>query len=168
MSVSRNAGFILVSLMCLSSPALAQEHAGHAQSAPAAPIPARVEVPLSPPQWKQLPTTAVHASAHGKTLDCQGVALAAVLKQAGAMPQEPLRGAQLARRVEIVARDGYRVTFSLAELDPTLAHRPVVLVDQCQGKPLDDSEGPLRLIAPEETRPARWIRQIQSITVLAP
>ena len=48
------------------------------------------------------------------------------------MPVDPLRGgAQLGRRVEVVARDGYRVTFSLGELDPSLGNTQVFLVDQC-------------------------------------
>ena len=32
--------------------------------------------------------------------------------------------------------------------------------------PLTGDDGPLRLIAPEEARPARWVRQLKSITVI--
>ena len=31
------------------------------------------------------------------------------------------------------------------------------------GKPLDAKQGPLRLIVPDESRPARWIRQVVRI-----
>lgn len=167
MSLIRLARLVLVPLALLSASASAQHHAAAGGTPPAA-IPARVEVPLAEGAWHSLPRERVQASAHGQALDCSGVALLAVLRQAGAMPEDPLRGAQLARRVEVSARDGYRVTFSLAELDPTLGNRRVFLVDQCAGQPLDQDSGPLRLIVPDDARPARGIRQIEQIVVLSP
>ena len=107
------------------------------------------------------------ATAHDKKLQCEGVSLTELLRASKAMPAEPLRGARLASYVLVTARDGYRAVYSLAELDPTLGNRKVFLVDRCDGKPLDDEDGPLRLIAPEDARPARWVRQVQSITVVA-
>ena len=70
--------------------------------------------------------------------------------------------------MEAGARDGYRVVFSLGELDPATGGRRVFVVDRCDGKPLDADVGPLRLLVPEDARPARWVRQLQSITVSAP
>ena len=67
----------------------------------------------------------------------------------------------------VSARDGQRVVYALAEFEPTLGNRKVLLVDRCDGKPLDENDGPLRLIAPEESDPSRWVRQVQSITVVA-
>ncbi|HOU65784.1 MAG TPA: hypothetical protein PK861_07095 [Thermomonas sp.] len=91
----------------------------------------------------------------------------ALLRKAGAMPSDPLRGsAQLVRYVRVEARDGYRAVFSLAELDPSLGNAKVFVVDRCDGKPLDDKSGPLRLVAPNESRPARWVRQVNSIRVV--
>ncbi|MCC4597978.1 molybdopterin-dependent oxidoreductase [Xanthomonas campestris pv. phormiicola] len=115
-----------------------------------------------------LPRERVSAQAHGQQLDCEGVALRAVLQAQRAMPTEPLRGAQLQRRVEVAARDGYAAVFTLAELDPTLGARRVLLVDRCDGKPLAAEDGPLRLIVPQDQRPARWVRQVQSIAVVTP
>jgi len=157
----------LALLTLLSASASAQHHGAEAGK-PQAAIPARVEVPLAEGAWRSLPRERVQASAHGQALDCSGVPLLSVLRQAGAMPEDALRGAQLARRVEVSARDGYRVTFSLAELDPTLGNRRVFLVDQCAGKALDQDSGPLRLIVPDDARPARGIRQIEQIVVLSP
>ncbi len=77
-----------------------------------------------------------------------------------------LPGAQLARYVLVDARDGYRVLYSLAELDPGTGKRRVLLVDRCNGAALGQEDGPLRLIAPEDARPARWVRQVKSITVV--
>ena len=123
-------------------------------------------IPIDTATLTSLPRQAVIATAHGKTLHCEGISLPDLLRAAGALPAEPLRDARLANYVLVTARDGYRAVFSLAELEPTLGNHKAVLVDRCDDKPLDDQDGPLRLIAPEESRPARWVRQIQSITVV--
>ncbi|AKC86068.1 hypothetical protein WQ53_04075 [Pseudoxanthomonas suwonensis] len=147
---------------------MAAQHA-HAPGADTPAPPPSVEIPLEAQARAGLAQARVEATAHGQALDCTGVALVDLLRQAGAMPDAPLRGgAQLGRRVEVVARDGYRVTFSLGELDPSLGNRQVFLVDRCDGQPLDAAAGPLRLVVPEDSRPARGIRQIERITVLSP
>lgn len=161
--------WILVSALLAAGPAthaVASEGTaqGHA-SQPASSSPQTI--PIDAATLATLPREAVTATAHGKTLQCEGVALSALLRAANALPAEPLRGGQLANYVLVAARDGYRAVFSLAELEPTLGNSKVMLVDRCDGQPLDDDDGPLRLIAPEESRPARWLRQLQSITVVA-
>lgn len=124
-------------------------------------------VPLDEATLAKLPRESVKASAHGQDLDCEGVALAGLLRATGATPADPLRGPQLARYLLVTARDGYRAVYSLAELDPSLTNRRVLLVDRCDGKPLAADDGPLRLIAPGDARPARWVRQVKSLTVVA-
>ena len=124
-------------------------------------------VPIDAATRAGLPNESILATAHGQALHCEGVSLANLLHAANALPAEPLRGAQLANYVLVTARDGYRAVYSLAELEPTLGNHKVLLVDRCEGKRLDDEDGPLRLIAPQESRPARWVRQVQSITVVS-
>lgn len=156
------------------SPPLATKPAGppahdprlHAAPPSAPPLPSPVVVPLDASALASLPRELVAATAHGKTLHCDGIALLALLRATAAMPAEPLRGAQLTRYVQVDGRNGYRVLFALSELDPTLGNRKVFLTDRCDGKPLSDDDGPLRLVAPEESRPARWVRQVEAITVI--
>lgn len=160
--------WILVSALLLAASAthaVASEGVaqGHASPPPAS---SPQTIPIDAATLAALPREAVTATAHGKTLQCEGVALTALLRVANALPAEPLRGGQLANYVLITARDAYRAVFSLAELEPTLGNHRVLLVDRCDGQPLGDDDGPLRLIAPEESRPARWVRQVQSITVV--
>lgn len=133
-------------------------------SQPASPSP--VAVALDSATLAALPREAVSANAHGKALRCEGVPLLALLRASGAMPAEPLGGAQLARYVLIDARDGYRAVYALAELDPTLGNNRVFVVDRCDGQPLANDDGPLRLIAPDESRPARWVRHVKAVTVI--
>lgn len=160
----------IVSLALLLStstgPAWAEDHP-HA-SASATPAAASQSIPLDAAARSGLPRETAEFSAHGQRHACEGVALIAILRQAGAMSTEPLRGIDLARRVEAVARDGYRVTFSLAELDPSLGNRRVLLADRCDGQALSATDGPLRLVVPEDARPARSLRQLDTLTVLSP
>jgi DMSO/TMAO reductase YedYZ molybdopterin-dependent catalytic subunit len=65
------------------------------------------------------------------------------------------------------AADGYRVIYSLAELDSDFQDSGVIVADKMYGKPLDDKAGPLRLVAPHDKRPARWIRMLQTIKVVS-
>ena len=159
----------ILAIACLCAGSIPQAAAqgpgshGHA-SQPATPSP--LVVPLDDATLAALPRESVTASAHGKALQCEGDLLAGLLGKAGALPGEPLRGAGLASYVLVAARDGYRAVYSLAELEPTLGDHKVLLVDRCDGKPLNGEDGPLRLIAPQESRPARWVRQVQSITVV--
>lgn len=124
-------------------------------------------IPLEAATLSALPRETVDADSHGHALTCEGVALVALLRHAGAMPGTGLQRAQFANIVEADARDGYRVAFSLGELDPATGGRRVYVVDRCNGAPLDDRTGPLRLLVPEDAGPERWLRQLRSITVSA-
>ena len=67
--------------------------------------------------------------------------------------------------VLVEAADGYRAVLSLAELEPELTDRIIVLADTKDGQPLPPREGPLRVIVPGEKRPVRWVRQVKALTV---
>jgi DMSO/TMAO reductase YedYZ molybdopterin-dependent catalytic subunit len=67
--------------------------------------------------------------------------------------------------VLIEAADGYRAAFALAELDPELTDRIILLADTKDGQPLPPGEGSFRVIVPGEKRPARWVRQVRVVTV---
>jgi hypothetical protein len=97
----------------------------------------------------------------------EGVPLADLLKLAGAPSGDKLRGAALATCVVAEAADGYRVVFSLAELDPGIQDSNVLVADKLDGHPLDDKLGPLRVVAPLDKRPARWVRMVQAIRVVS-
>ncbi|MGH8079486.1 MAG: hypothetical protein ACREP7_02850 [Lysobacter sp.] len=157
---------VVLALTCAGAVRAEAPHK-HEAVKPAAPF-APVEVKLDEALIARLPQIAAQGEAHGRKLSCEGVALYELLRASGAMPTEPLRGAQLARVAVVRARDGYRATFSLGELDPSLGNRIVVLTRRCDGADLPADDGPWRLIAPGESRPARWVRQVESIRVVDP
>jgi DMSO/TMAO reductase YedYZ molybdopterin-dependent catalytic subunit len=96
----------------------------------------------------------------------EGVLVSELFKRAGVPQNGQLRGAAMASYVQADAADGYRVIFSLAELDTDFQDSDVIVADTMNGAPLDDQAGPFRLIAPHDKRPARWIRMLQSLTVV--
>ena len=100
-----------------------------------------------------------------KTEMYEGVLLEELLHRAGIPQGEQLRGPSMATYVIAGAEDGYRVVFSLAELDSGILESDVIVADTMDGAPLAAKEGPFRLVAPHEKRPARWVRMLKSITV---
>src|SRR5579859_7653235 len=99
-----------------------------------------------------MPHEEVTASAHDEAASqWRGVKLEDVLSKAGVSLDKPLRGRALASFVRVTAADQYQVVFGLADLDPTLGHTQVLLVDARDGKPLD-KDGPFRLLVPGDKR----------------
>jgi DMSO/TMAO reductase YedYZ molybdopterin-dependent catalytic subunit len=103
----------------------------------------------------------------GKEETYEGVALTELLKRAGVAQGSSLRGAAMATYVLAQAADGYRVIFSLAELDSDFQDSGVIVADKMDGQPLREKVGPLRLVAPHDKRPARWVRMLQTIKVVS-
>lgn len=111
-----------------------------------------------------LPHEAVKAEAHGHKVEASGVDLLQVLKAAGVTPPEQIRGAALRHVLIAAAHDGYVVAFSWAELDPALGGRRVFVLHDG----LKPDEGPLRLVVPGDARPARWVRQLETLRLISP
>ncbi|MBA4851330.1 molybdopterin-dependent oxidoreductase [Emticicia sp. BO119] len=102
----------------------------------------------------------------GKEHEYKGVALVEVLEKAGVTLGGKLRGENLAKAVLVKAADGYEVVYSLPELDPEFTTNVVLLVTEKDGAPLPTGEGPFRLIALQDKKQARWIREIRAIKVV--
>jgi hypothetical protein len=95
----------------------------------------------------------------------EGVTVKSVLGKAGVTFGDTLKGKRLANCLLVEAADGYKVVFALPELDPAFADRQIVLAFLRDGKPLDDKEGPYRIVIPDEKRMARWVRQVTSFKI---
>ncbi|WP_114228805.1 MULTISPECIES: molybdopterin-dependent oxidoreductase [Sphingomonas] len=130
--------------------------------------PGRTPLTLDAAALAKLPQVTVSRTDHGKALRCTGIPLTALLARVGQPQGEALRGAALASGVMVRARDGYRVLFSLGELDGSLGKVEAVLASSCDGQPLDATAGPLRLLVPGDTRPARSVRQVSRISIVNP
>ena len=115
-----------------------------------------------------MPRTRLTAKEHDKTMTYEGVTLTEILQKAGAPLGKQLHGKAMASYVLVTAHDGYRVLFALPELDPGFsdASQQIILADTADGKPLTEKQGPVRIVVPQEKRPARWIRMVESIEVV--
>jgi hypothetical protein len=94
------------------------------------------------------------------------VALAPILASAGVPMAEKLHGPAMSLVVIASAADNYRVAFALPEIDETVGGRAVYVCDRQDGKPLNEKEGPLRLVVPGDKHPSRWVRMVASIAVV--
>ena len=117
----------------------------------------------------KLPHTSAKAKEHdGTVATFTGVALVDVLKVAGVEFGESMRGKRLATYLLVEAADGYRAVFALAEIDPSMTDQFVLVADRRNGKPLDETFGPYRLIVPHDKLHSRWVRQVVQISLQHP
>jgi hypothetical protein len=117
-------------------------------------------------QIAALPHVTLSTSTRGVNAQFSGVPLTAVLTAASVAPVDSLTGLRLRVVVLVTGADGYKVAFSMAELDRTIGRRQVLVADKQDGQPIRAGDGPLRLIVPEDGRPARWVRGITTIDLV--
>lgn len=114
----------------------------------------------------KLPHVEATVSSHNVQGTYRGVPLGALLELVGRPVGEALRGKALSEVVSVEAADGYRVVFALAEVDSGFTNKRIFLADTKNGARMDASEGPFRIIVPDEKRPARWARQVVRIRLV--
>ncbi len=122
---------------------------------------------LTVDQIRQMPQQSVtifnpHTKSTGKY---EGVLLADVLAKANTPSGDQLRGDEMRDYVEVGGRDGYKAVFALAELDPAFQDNKVLVAISSDGKPLDEKLGPVRIVVPQDKRPARNVRMVMTIAV---
>jgi hypothetical protein len=67
--------------------------------------------------------------------------------------------------VKAQGTDGYWVLYSASELEPTLATWDSLVAITVDGKPLG-AEGAFKVVAGGERKPARWVRNLSSLTIV--
>jgi hypothetical protein len=95
----------------------------------------------------------------------EGVRLSELLAKAGVPFGEKLRGRALANYVVVQASDGYAAVYSIAEIDPAMNENRIILADKMDGKALGEHDGPFKIVAPGEKRPARWVRMVTALRI---
>jgi hypothetical protein len=125
------------------------------------------DVSLDASELAKLPPTEVEASDHQTKHRYSGVLIRDILGLVGAPAGESLRGNALKLVVRITGNDNYSVVFALAEFDAGFSDRTIVLADKQDGEFLPDNAAPFRVVIPGDSHPARWVRQVKSIEVIA-
>ena len=93
-----------------------------------------------------------------------GVQLIDLLTPLGVHAQP--RGKDFKLYVVAEGSDLYEVVYSIGEMTPDVSNATVIVADTENGKPLAD-DGPLKIVATGEKRPARWVRNLVTIRVMA-
>jgi DMSO/TMAO reductase YedYZ molybdopterin-dependent catalytic subunit len=97
-----------------------------------------------------------------------GVLLTSLLARAGVPSGKDLHGKALSLYLVAIGSDGYKVVLSLAETDAFLhGSSTVIVADTMNGKPLDATSGPFKLVVSGDKYPARWVRNLVRINVVA-
>jgi hypothetical protein len=122
---------------------------------------------LSPEELAALPHKSVSVyNAHSKANETySGVPLADLLSKVGVPLGESVRGKVFLTGVVASGVDGYGVLYSLAEVDPSIHTGDVIVADTVDGKKLE-KDGAFKMVSSEERRPARWVRNLASISVV--
>ncbi|MEO7157791.1 MAG: molybdopterin-dependent oxidoreductase [Vicinamibacterales bacterium] len=161
----RGAIVVIAGMLAAGAPAAAQDrpHSGTLVVV----VDAAKPVTLTPADLATMPRTSVTVKQpDGRGVTHEGVLIAEVLKRAGAPLGKALRGDAMATYVVATATDGYRVVFSLAELDPEFTGSNVMVADRTNGQPLLADQGPMRMVVPKDLAGARSIRMLERIEVV--
>jgi hypothetical protein len=120
---------------------------------------------MSRAELKSLPhITVTVQNSHNNTQEVySGVRVADLFAKLGAPLGSELRGKAMVNYIRASGSDGYQVIFSVAEIDPSFHSGEVIVADEMNGQPLDAKSGPFKLVASEDKRPARWVRNLVSL-----
>ena len=155
----KNRFFYYAVLLVLLLPALAQAQQLTVQTVSGKTVLTRADL-------EALPHVKVTTANPGTVTLFEGITIEAVLEKAGVQFGETLRGKRLASCLLVEAADGYRAVIALPEIDAAFTDKQIVLAFSKDGKPLDDKEGPYRIVIPDEKRMARWVRQVTTLKIV--
>jgi hypothetical protein len=122
---------------------------------------------LSPTDLAAMPHKTVTVMNHHTNANesYSGVALSDLLAKVGAPQGSDVKGKLFMIGVVATGTDKYSVLFAIAETDPTIHTGDILVADQMNGQKLD-TDGVFKLVSTEEKRPARWVRNLSSISVV--
>jgi hypothetical protein len=110
-------------------------------------------------------TVTVHNAHTNADETYSGVPIDLLLLAAHAPLGDQLHGKAMTTGVIARGSDGYEVLLSLAEVDPAFHGGDVIVADALDGKPIEKN-GPFQLVVSEDKRPARWVRNLVSISLV--
>jgi len=162
---------VLALMLCCGPAVAAAQQMEHSTPSPSTQLTIKTyegkTLTLSPGELAALPHKSVSVyNAHSKANETySGVPLADLLSKVGVPLGESVRGKVFLTGVVASGVDGYGVLYSLAEVDPSIHTGDVIVADTVDGKKLE-KDGAFKMVSSEERRPARWVRNLASISVV--
>lgn len=124
---------------------------------------------LTVTRLRQLPEHSATITGHdGEQATYSGALLWDVISAGCTSVSAATKRERIGMAVLIDASDGYRALVALMEADTSFRDRPVLLCWAKNGTALDDHDGPLQVIIPDDKRHARDVRKVTRITVVSP
>ena len=159
-------------LAVLPAPALSQV-AGAAQHPPAerstalTVTVAGISRQLSPAALAAMPQShlTVHNAHTNRDEDYAGVSLSDLLASAGLPFSKDNQPAYLHSYIRAQGTDFYFVLYSATEVQPDLNTSIVLIATRIDGHDLD-ADGVFKLVSSSDKRPARWVRNLNSLTLV--
>ena len=124
-------------------------------------------ITLTPEEFAALPHKTVSIfNSHLKANETySGVPLTDLLSRVGVPLGEQVKGKLFLTGIVAEGTDNYEVLYALAEVDPSIHVGEVLVADSIDGHKLE-TDGAFKMVSTEEKRPARWVRNLSSITVI--
>jgi hypothetical protein len=95
----------------------------------------------------------------------EGVSVQSILTKAGMAFGQSMRGPRLRDFILAESPEKYGVVFAIAEISDEFSDRKIIVADKVNGAPIAGRDGPLRVIVSDEKKHARWVRNVNSLTV---
>ena len=123
---------------------------------------------LSPADFKALPhvTVTVHNAHDNKDESYSGVSVATLLAAVLPAKGEGLKTSTNMMIVVAGATDGFQVAITLCDTNPDCRSGQAIVADAIYGEPIK-ADGAFKLILTEDKKPARWARNLSTLTVKA-
>lgn len=118
---------------------------------------------------RQLPAHSVEIKGHdGQSATYTGALLMDAIGTGCPSVPAAEKRERIGMAVRVDAQDGYHAIIALMEADTSFREHPVLLTWARNGKALDEHDGPLQLIIPDDKRHARDVRQVKQLSIVAP
>ena len=121
---------------------------------------------ISPAEFAALPHTTIKVMFHGKERSFDGVPMLELLRRVKGPWGDTLTGKDLSDVALVTSQDGYKVAYSLGEIDAGTAKGQVLIADRADGAPLDAHAGPFQVVVENDARPARDARMVTRIELI--
>jgi DMSO/TMAO reductase YedYZ molybdopterin-dependent catalytic subunit len=124
-------------------------------------------LPFDRAALKGMDQAEVRISEEGKTVVYAGVPMAAILAK-NAKDSGTMAGLRALSDAVLLVRgaDGYQAAVSAAAVAMDTKGERFLLAISRDGKPLGESQGPVRLIVPGDPKHARWVRDVVAIRLV--
>lgn len=117
----------------------------------------KTRMEITPQQFSQFKHITIEAKdKNGISHTYEGVPVNDIIGKAGVVLDKQTRKENLSKYLLVKSADGYRVVFSLAELDPDFTDKVTILADKEDGKFLSKEKGPFKLVVPGDKIHARY------------